>query len=155
MSLLRRIMRLCGGLAPLVNPTPPVLAQSQGDDSAAVVVVVERYHRALTEGDSVTALAQLAEDAIIVESGSIESREEYRSHHLPADIAFARAVKGTRSSVRVSVRGEVAWTTATSSVRGTFRGKPVNSTGAELMVLTRNKEGWKISAIHWSSRDRS
>ena len=128
-------------------------AQSRAD-SAAVVAVVERYHRALREGDSVTALAQLADDAVIVESGSIESRQEYRSHHLPADIAFAGAVKGTRSPPRVSVRGDVAWTTATSSMRGKYQGKPVNPRGAELMVLTRTADGWRISAIHWSSRDR-
>lgn len=124
------------------------------NDSAAVAAVVERYHRALTKGDSIAALAQLAEDAVIMESGSLESREEYRSHHLPADMAFARAVNGTRSPLRVSVRGDAAWTTATSTTRGRFQGKSVRSAGAELMVLTRGKDGWKISAIHWSSRDR-
>jgi ketosteroid isomerase-like protein len=130
-----------------------VLAQSHGD-SAAVAAVVERFHRALEEGDSVAALAQLAEDAVILESSSIESRDEYRSHHLSADIAFARAVKGTRSPGRMVVRGDVAWTTGTSTTRGKFRGKSVNSTGAELMVLTRSRDGWKINAIHWSSRSQ-
>jgi ketosteroid isomerase-like protein len=154
MSRLLLIMRLCGGLALLIGPTPPLLAQSQADDSAAVVAVVERYHRALTEGDSATALGLLAEDALIVESGGIESRQEYRSHHLAADIAFAREAKVTRSLVRVSVRGNVAWTTATSTTRGRFRRKSVNSSGAELMVLTRGADGWKIRAIHWSSHDR-
>jgi len=116
-------------------------------------MVVERYHRALSQGDSVAAFAQLAEDAIILESGRIESRQEYRSHHLAADIAFARAVKETRSPVRVSVLGDVAWTTASSTVRGKFRGKSVKSSVAELMVLTRSTDGWKIQAIHWSSHD--
>jgi ketosteroid isomerase-like protein len=145
------IQTVCRAAALLLTLTAPTVAQT-GTDSLTVAVAVERYHRALREGDSVAALALLAEDAVIVEGGTIESRQEYRSHHLPADIAFARAVKGTRSAVRASVRGDVAWTTATSKVRGTFRGKPVISTGAELMVLTRSKEGWKITAIHWSSR---
>ncbi len=39
-------------------------------------------------------------------------------------------------------------------VPGEFRGRPVNSAGAELMVLTRVQGTWKISAIHWSSRTR-
>ncbi len=134
------------------RPTP-ALAQATGD-SAAVAAVVERYHTALAAGDSAAALAQLAEDAVILESGGMESRQEYRSHHLPADIAFAKSVKGTRSPLRVVVRGDVAWTTATSTTRGKHRGRPVNSSGAELMVLTRSGDGWKISAIHWSSRDR-
>jgi ketosteroid isomerase-like protein len=146
------VLVACGAVAGLTTPAAPAFAQARAD-SAAVAAVVERYHGALSQGDSVAALAQLAEDAVILESGHIESRQEYRSHHLGADIAFARAVKGTRSPVRVSVLGDVAWTTATSTVRGEFRGKPVNSSGVELMVLTRSADGWKISAIHWSSHN--
>jgi ketosteroid isomerase-like protein len=148
----RLVLYCASALAPLAAPATQMFAQSHGD-STAVAAVVERYHRALAEGDSATAVAQLADDAVILESGSIESREEYRSHHLPADIAFARAVKGTRSPVRVSVQSNVAWTTATSTTQGKFRGKPVNSVGAELIILTRSKDGWKIRAIHWSSRN--
>ena len=118
----------------------------------AVAGVVDGYHHALAVGDSAAALALLSPNAIIVESGGVESLREYRSHHLPADIAFARAVKATRSPVRVTVRGDVAWTDATSTTRGKYGGKTVNSGGAELMVLTRAPAGWKINAIHWSSR---
>ena len=147
-------LALGSALASLPALAGPALAQANGD-SAAVVTVVDGYHRALAEGDSSAVLALLADDAVIIESGSIESRQEYRSHHLPADIAFARAVKGTRSPVQVAVRGDVAWTTGTSTTRGSYRGKAVNSSGAELMVLTRAGDSWKISAIHWSSRNRS
>lgn len=48
--------------------------------------------------------------------------------HLPADIAFARAVKANRSPVHVTVRGDVAWTNATSMTRGVYRGKPIEAT---------------------------
>src|SRR5688572_14064646 len=125
-----------------------------GSDSAAVATAVECYHRALESGDSVGALALLANDAVILESGGVETHEEYRSHHLPADIAFARAVKSVRGPIRVMMRGDVAWATSTSTAQGEFRGRPVNSVGAELMVLTRTADGWKINAIHWSSRSR-
>jgi ketosteroid isomerase-like protein len=143
---------MCGALVLLTTLAQAALAQS-GGDSAAVAAVVQRYHDALAAGDSAAALAQLADDAVILESGSMESRQEYRSHHLPADIAFARAVTAMRSRVRVSMRGDVAWTTAMSTMRGRFQGKSVNAIGAELMVLTRTAGRWKISAIHWSSRD--
>jgi ketosteroid isomerase-like protein len=152
MSALSAMRAICASIATLGTSVAPAFGQTQ--DSTAVAAVVERYHRALTEGDSTAALAQLAADAVIVESGTIESREEYRAHHLPADIAYARLVKGRRSPSRVSIRGDVAWTTATSTMVGRYRGKPVNSEGAELMVLTRTRDGWKISAIHWSSHDR-
>jgi hypothetical protein len=48
----------------------------------------------------------------------------------------------------------VAWVVGTSTTRGEYRGRPVNSAGAELMVLTRTPHGWRIAAIHWSSRRR-
>jgi ketosteroid isomerase-like protein len=130
----------------------PTRRTQAASDSAAVAAVVERFHSALAAGDSIGALAMLAPDAVILENGAVETKEEYRSHHLPSDIAFARAVPSERSPLRVAVRGDVAWATSTSGARGEFRGRQINSQGAELMVLTRTPEGWKISAIHWSSR---
>ena len=122
-------------------------------DSAAVVDVTERYHTSLATGDSATALQLLASDAVILESGGAESRDEYRAHHLPADIAFA-AIRAQRTVTRVVVRGDMAWVASTSTSQGEFRGRTINSAGAELMVLSRTGDGWRISAIHWSSRAR-
>lgn len=129
-------------------------APAPQSDSAAVAATVLRYHAALESGDSLAALALLADDAIVLESGGVESRAEYRSHHLASDIAFARAVKGVRSPVRVVVRGDAAWASSTSTTQGTYRDRTINSVGAELMVLMRSADGWKIAAIHWSSRAR-
>lgn len=130
------------------------VAVGRRSDSAEVAATVDRYHRALSTGDSAAALALLTLDAVILESGGVETRAEYRSHHLPADIEFARAVPSVRGPLRVTVRGDVAWASSTSSVQGEFRGRPINSAGAELMVLVRESDGWKITAIHWSSRSR-
>lgn len=124
-------------------------------DSADVAAVVTRYQAALATGDSVAALALLAADAVVLESGGMETREQYRSHHLPADMSFARGVPAVRGNVRVGVRGDVAWVSSTSTSRGEFRGRQINSSGAELMVLSREPDGWKIRAIHWSSRNRN
>lgn len=146
-----RLVVLGASLISLLAAVPA--AGQLPSDSVAVSAVVERYHRALREADSSAALSLLAEDALILEGGEIEEQPEYRRHHLPADIAFSRAVRSTRSPVRVSVRGDVAWAVAASRTQGEYRGKRIASIGAELMVLTRTAEGWKISAIHWSSRD--
>jgi ketosteroid isomerase-like protein len=123
-------------------------------DSADVAAAVDRYHHAMSAGDSAAALALLTEDAVVLESGGLETRAEYRSHHLPSDIAFARTVRSERSPVRVTVKGDAAWAFSTSTSQGEFNGRPVNSMGAELMVLVRTSEGWKIAAIHWSARRR-
>jgi ketosteroid isomerase-like protein len=89
---------------------------------------------------------------VILESGGVETRAEYQSHHLPGDIAYAKSMKSIRGAIRVSVRGDVAWASSTSTTTGESRGRQVNSMGAESMVLTRTAAGWLISAIHWSSR---
>lgn len=123
-------------------------------DSAAVAAVVERYGKALAAGDSAAALSLLAPDAVILESGGVETREQYRNHHLPGDIAFARAVRSEDSPIHVVVNGDAAWAWSTSVTQGTYRERQVNSAGAELMVLSRSGGRWLIRAIHWSSRAR-
>ena len=135
-----------------VAPTANVLrSQSQGD-SASVANVVARFHAALTAGDSTAAMELLAPDAVILESGEVETRAEYRSHHLAADISYAKSMKTTRGPIHVSVRGDVAWASSTSTNTGESRGRQVSSASAELMVLVRTEAGWRIVAIHWSSR---
>ena len=121
-------------------------------DSTAVLETVRAFHAALADGDSTAALALLAPDVIVLESGGQETLDEYRAHHLPADIEFARAVASDPTGVQVTLAGDVAWISSSSATRGTFRGRPVNATGAELMVLSRSPAGWAIRAIHWSSR---
>lgn len=136
------------------RPASADRALAVASDSSDVVAVINRYHAALAAGDSAAALTLLADDVVILESGGLETREEYRSHHLPGDIAFARAVQSQRGPVTVRIRGDVAWASSTSVTQGTYNGRAVNSSGAELMVLVRTASGWRISAIHWSSRAR-
>lgn len=122
------------------------------DDSKDVTSTVDAFHEALGRGDGAAAIKLLAPDAIIIEGGGTETRVEYESHHLTADMEFAKAVPSTRSDVRVQVNGDTAWVTSASRTEGTFKDRPINSRGAELMVLTKAPEGWRIRAIHWSSR---
>ena len=42
-----------------------------------VVAVIDAYHAALADGDSVTALGHLAPDVIILESGGVEDKERF------------------------------------------------------------------------------
>lgn len=133
--------------------TPHTVPQSSSD-SAAVVSVVDAYHTALETADTAAVRSLLAEDAIIQEGGGIETREEYFSHHMAADMRFAAAMEADRRVEQVRVRGGVAWVASTSSRSGTFRDRELDLEGAELMVLTRTGNGWRIAAIHWSSRSR-
>lgn len=146
-----RLLSLALVTALFTSPAAPP-AHAQSADAAAVLAVVRAFHDALARGDSTAALALLAADVRILESGGLETREEYRNGHLPGDINFARAVPSARADPVVTVSGDVAWVVGTSRTNGTYRDRQINSVGAELMVLSRTPEGWRVRAIHWSSR---
>ncbi len=127
------------------------LGEEPAGESGAVARVLETFHSALTRGDGKAAMDLLASDAVILESGSLETRAEYEAHHLPEDIQFAQTTHSLRSDVRVEIDGNTAWLTSRSLTNGSFEGKPVNSSGVELAILTKTAAGWRIRAIHWSS----
>lgn len=146
-------------VAAVVAAAPRAYAQHEGHgamaDSAAVAQVVIRYHAALAAGDSAAALALLSDDALILESGGIETRAEYRAHHLPADMRAAQSRPAQRSPIRVTIRGDVAWAASTSTPVAESGSQPGSSSSAELMVMVKTAQGWRIAAIHWSSRRRA
>jgi ketosteroid isomerase-like protein len=121
-------------------------------DSAEVVATVDAFHRALAESDSAEVRRLLTADVLVLEGGAVEDREEYLGHHLGADMAFAAAVPGDRELLRVEVQDSAAWLATRSRRQGTFRGREVDSQGAELVVLRRTASGWRIASVHWSSR---
>lgn len=127
-------------------------ASAESADSAAVAATVHAFHEALQGGDTAAVRDLLAQDVSVAESGGIETRDEYMSHHLPGDMAFAAAVTRTSGPLHVTVEGNSAWTMSESQSTGTFRDRTINSVGAELMVLSRDGDRWRIRAIHWSSR---
>jgi ketosteroid isomerase-like protein len=130
----------------------PVPAAAQGSQDAAVETITA-FHDALARGDSTAALAFLAPDVLIYESGGAEqSRAEYRSHHLVADMEFASNTSREVVTQKTNDSGDIAWVTSTSATRGTFRDREINMLGTETMVLRRTSEGWQIVHIHWSSR---
>ena len=122
------------------------------DEADSVRATVDGFHEALSRGDGAAAMKLLAPDAVIMEGGGIETRAEYESHHLAADMEFAKSIPSTRSNVAVQINGDTAWLTSASRTEGTFKDKPVNSRGAELIVLAKTADGWRIRAIHWSSQ---
>lgn len=151
--LLAAVIEAPAPIIPTAAPRTSVISRAQSD-SSAVAATIRAYHEALTTGDSLAALKLLTPDVVIVEAGGIETLVDYRSHHLASDIDFARTVKQTRGAIHVRIRGDMAWATSTSEATGESRGRPVNSIGAELAVLTRTPAGWRINAFHWSSRTR-
>jgi ketosteroid isomerase-like protein len=131
----------------------PLAAQPAGDE-AAVRAVVSGFHSGITTGDAAKVMALVADDALFLEAGTVETRSQYEKDHLPGDIAFEKGVKIKRSPIRIVIVGDAAWATCTSEYQGTFQGRAIDSLGTELMVLSRSSGSWRIRAIHWSSRAR-
>lgn len=150
--MVHRVVSIVAACATLMSFTATDAAAQPARDSAAVLRTVEQFHRALASGDSTAALAMLASDVTILESGGSETLADYRGHHLPGDIEYARAVPSVRGPAHIVIVGDAAWVSSTSTTQGTFKERAINSVGAELVVLSRVGGEWRIRAIHWSSR---
>ncbi len=137
---------------PVANPAAASVDDIQAEATAAASVV-DAFHAALEHGDTSAALAFLADDVLIFESGGTErSKAEYAQHHLAADAAFSAAVPAARSRRMARAVADSAWVASESRTTGQFNGRPVDSMSVETMVLHRQAEGWRITHIHWSSR---
>jgi ketosteroid isomerase-like protein len=131
----------------------PACAEPPAKESD-VTAVLESFYSAMKNGDTAAAMALIAPDAVFVESGRLETRSEYETNHLPADIGFEKQVNGKRGPMQVKIQGDTAWVIATTEYDGVFDGGPVNFVSAQLAVLTRAEDIWRIRSIHWSSRRR-
>lgn len=136
-----------------LSATGSVLAQQPEPDARAALAAVRSFHDALRRGDVPAVQELLAPDAVILESGHLESRQEYLRHHLGADIEFAKAVPTEVTSSEATVSGQAAWVRSATTSQGKFRNRKISLSGAELVVLTRTAKGWEIRAVHWSSHE--
>ena len=131
----------------------PASAGSNASPSAtSAVETVDAFAAALKAGDAAAIERLMAPDVLIAESGGAErSFSEYAGHHMPADMAFVKAVASTIKDRRVFA-GEAQTTVVTEAIsKGIWRDKPVHSRLMETMTLQKTGEKWRIVHIHWSS----
>ena len=137
----------------LPTPTPALVAKTNSV-AATPVAPVDAFHNALASGNTRSALALLAEDVLIFESGGVErSRAEYASDHLTADAAYSAVVRRTLVNRSHGAAGTAAWVTSVETVAGAYRGRAINSRSLETVLLRQVAGQWRISHIHWSSKD--
>lgn len=121
-------------------------------DAVTPAAVVDAFGAALKAGDAAALENLLAPDVFIAESGGAErSFAEYASHHMPADMAFSKAVATTVKDRRVFGNGSLATVVSEAVSKGTWRDKPIHSRLMETMTLQKTGEEWRIVHIHWSS----
>ena len=127
-------------------------SQTTATDSSAAVTVVERFHAALTSGDSASAVMLLASDVMVVESGAVQTRSQYLGHHLGADMKASKGAKAVRTVIQVRIIGSAGYIVSKTVTPPTGAEGSTGSELAELMVLSKAASGWSIRAVHWSSR---
>lgn len=113
---------------------------------------MDAFHAALKVGRVAEALDCLSVGAVVFEAGGVErGKAEYGAEHAAADAAFAQAVPSAivRRTGRTS--GDTAWILTEGRATGTFRSRSVDRVTTETMLLRRDRGGWRIVHIHWSS----
>ena len=121
-------------------------------DEADVKAAIETFYAAMKKGDPKAAMAMIAPDAVFVESGRLETRQQYEESHLPSDIDFEKQITGTRGPWRITINGNTAWGIASTEYKGPVDGRELSFVSTQLAVVTRGEDGkWLIRSIHWSS----
>ena len=128
--------------------------RSTDEAQAEIRSTLEAFYAAMKNGDRAAAMSHIAEDAVFVEGGRLETRQQYEENHLPNDIGFEKQVTGKRGEWKITIEDNTAWAIATTEYDGIFDGAPVAFTSAQLAVLSRDAGAWRIRSIHWSSRRR-
>ena len=146
MTRLLALMAMCSLAAACGSTQPPA------NDEAGVTAAVKAFQTAMDTGDGPTVMRYIHDDALMMEGGTIEDRMQYEKNHLPADLEFAKGMTAKRMPVRQTVNGDVAWVRTSTEFRGTYEGKPLALLSLETMVLTREVDGWKVRALHWSGQ---
>lgn len=107
---------------------------------------------AIAIGDVNTLRTVLAPDVLIFESGGVESSlAEYEGHHMPADMAFMKAMRREVISQQVIDSGDAATVVTRSRVHGIYKDKEIDLNSTETLVMRKLDGQWKVVHIHWSS----
>ncbi len=121
--------------------------------SEEVVQVLDNFREAIINNNQEKASELLTDDARILESGGIETKEEYLLHHFHSDGKFLSAMEREVQSQKVEANESTAWVSTASHMHGTYDDGDISINSAELAVLIKTDDGWKISSVHWSSRN--
>lgn len=131
---------------------PPASSSAMSPEAQTAAQTVDAFHDALARGDAAAAGALLDDTALIFEEGEAEqSKSAYVAGHLPADIAYLKAVRDVVAARRGGAAGGLAWIATEGRAQGRYHDKAVDRRTTETMVLRRTTQGWRIVHIHWSS----
>ena len=124
-----------------------ILAES----ASSVAGTADKFDLAIKHGDTDAIRTILDDDVLIYEAGNVEgSFEEYASHHMSADIQFMSTMEKTILSRKLFENGDLAVVSTEYRMKGGYKGRFIDKTTMETLVLRKSETGWKIVHIHWS-----
>jgi ketosteroid isomerase-like protein len=134
------------------GPSTPAYDNSNDKLNHPASLIAAQLADAIATGDINSLRSVVAPDVLIFESGGVESSlDEYEGHHMPADMAFMKAMQREVISRQVLDSGESATVVTRSRIHGMYKDQNVDRKSTETLVM-RNEGGlWKVIHIHWSS----
>jgi|GEM_PF-199558 len=130
----------------------PVDDKSNDKSEHPVILIAMQLSDAIANGDIKSLRSLVSPDVLIFESGGMESSlAEYEGHHMPADMAFMKAMQREVTSQKVLDLGESVTVATRSRVHGMYKDKSVDLKSTETLVMKKVAGQWKIIHIHWSS----
>lgn len=133
-------------------PAPVEIESAIEDSNHPASLLATNFANAIATGAIDTLRSVVAADVMIFESGGIESSlAEYERHHMPADMAFMKAMRREVLSRQVIDSGDSATVATRSRIHGVYKGREIDQTSTETLVMKRVNGEWKIVHIHWSS----
>jgi uncharacterized protein (TIGR02246 family) len=115
--------------------------------------VADELYEAFRSSDPDRIKVLMADDVKIFESGRLEaSLDEYASHHLAADMDFLQHLERKVTAQHVEESDALAVVTTLSLYSGIYKEVSKRLRMTETLVMKNTDEGWRIHAVHWSSK---
>lgn len=67
-----------------------------------------------------------------------------------SDMAFLPNIDREMIDQNVSIAGDLAWIVTHSRTFGTYKGRPIDNVGREMLIMKHDGQNWKITLIHWA-----
>ena len=145
---------LVAGPAFAQSPPPAAASATQSAENEATRVV-DAFMTALSNGQLEAARQAMTPDAVVIANGRVlGTRDGYIDGAAKADAVAMTSVRSRELLHRDSQVGtQHGWVVSEKRMLGEGAGQLRAMVVAETFLVTKTPSGWKISGIHWSSRD--
>ena len=130
------------------------------DEVADIRTFLEAYDRAFAAKDLERLATLYHPDVTIFEGGGVNRGwADYRDNHLGPELAEFEGLEFIHREVApnpLGSEGRIAYVTSEYHLKATVKGRAIDATGLETLVLARDDRGaWRIRHSHTSSRRRA